>query len=181
MKLTTLSSNKHFQAWFKSPWTYVTGAILLSIFQIATIGSTGGSWGVTGPFATWGAWVYQAFGGSVDHWYFFSTESGQASLQRTFFTDPASVRNLGVIIGALLATLLASQFKFKKIKNLRQVAAAVIGGLLMGYGARIAFGCNIGALYSGISNLSVSGWVFALFMFAGAFVGSKLLVKYFMA
>lgn len=175
-----LSSNKHYVAWFKNPWTYVSGAILLSIFQIVTMGATGGSWGVTGPFAVWGAWVYQAFGGSVDHWYFFSTESGRAALNRTFLTDPASVRNLGVIVGALAATVLASQFKFKKIKNFRQVVAAVLGGLLMGYGSRIAFGCNIGALYSGISNMSVSGWVFALFMFAGAFVGSRLLVKYFM-
>lgn len=175
-----LSSNKHYVAWFKNPWTYVSGAILLSIFQIVTMGATGGSWGVTGPFAVWGAWLYQAFGGSVDHWYFFSTESGRAALNRTFLTDPASVRNLGVIVGALAATVLASQFKFKKIKNFRQVVAAVLGGLLMGYGSRIAFGCNIGALYSGISNMSVSGWVFALFMFAGAFVGSRLLVKYFM-
>jgi uncharacterized membrane protein YedE/YeeE len=51
---------------------------------------------------------------------------------------------------------------------------------MMGYGARIAYGCNIGALYSGIASLSLSGWVFAVFMFGGAVVGSKLLVKYFM-
>jgi uncharacterized membrane protein YedE/YeeE len=50
----------------------------------------------------------------------------------------------------------------------------------MGYGARIAFGCNIGALFSGIASLSLSGWVFAAFMFVGAIIGSKLLVKYFM-
>jgi hypothetical protein len=50
----------------------------------------------------------------------------------------------------------------------------------MGYGARIAFGCNIGALFSGIASLSVSGWVYAVFIFFGAIVGSKLLVKYFM-
>ena len=50
----------------------------------------------------------------------------------------------------------------------------------MGYGARIAAGCNIGALFSGIASLSVSGWVFAIAMFGGAVVGAKLLVKYFM-
>ncbi|MEW5785690.1 MAG: YeeE/YedE thiosulfate transporter family protein [Bacillota bacterium] len=175
-----IKSDKTYQTWFKTPWSYVTGAILLALFQIVTLATTDSAWGVTGPFATWGAWIYQALGGSVDKWYFFSTESARAALQRTFITDPASVRNLGVIMGALLATLLASQFKFKKIKNLRQVAAAVIGGLLMGYGSRIAFGCNIGAFFSGISTLSVSGWVFALFIFAGAAVGSRLLVKYFM-
>ena len=90
------------------------------------------------------------------------------------------MRNLGIIFGALLATLLASQFKIKKIRSKKQVVAAILGGLMMGYGARIAFGCNIGALYSGIASLSVSGWVYALFLFLGAMVGSKLLVKFFM-
>jgi len=51
---------------------------------------------------------------------------------------------------------------------------------LMGYGARLTAGCNIGALFSGISSLSLSGWVYAVFLFLGAFIGSKLLVKFFM-
>ena len=50
----------------------------------------------------------------------------------------------------------------------------------MGYGARIGLGCNIGAFYSGISSLSLSGWVFGVFLMLGAVVGSKLLVKFFM-
>ena len=79
-----------------------------------------------------------------------------------------------------MAVLLASQFKFKKIKSLKQVVAATLGGLLMGYGARLAGGCNIGALYSSIASLSLSGWVFAIFLFIGAFIGSKLLAKFFM-
>ena len=175
-----IKSHKIYKTLFKNPWSYVTGAILLSLFQIISMATTDSAWGVTGPFAVWAAWVFEFFGGSVEKWQFFNTAGARAALDRSFFTDPASIRNLGVILGALLATLLASQFKFKKIKNIRQVAAAVIGGLLMGYGSRIAFGCNIGALYSGISVLSVSGWVFAVFLFVGAFLGSKLLVKFFM-
>lgn len=50
----------------------------------------------------------------------------------------------------------------------------------MGYGARLAYGCNIGAFYSGIASLSLSGWIFGIALFIGAFLGSKLLVKYFM-
>ncbi|WDC85116.1 YeeE/YedE thiosulfate transporter family protein [Caloramator sp. mosi_1] len=50
----------------------------------------------------------------------------------------------------------------------------------MGYGARISFGCNIGALFSGVASMSLHGWVFMVFIFVGAFIGSKLLVKYFM-
>lgn len=175
-----LKDNKFYQSWFKNAWTYVTGAILLSLFQIVTMVTTDNPWGVSGPLANWGAWLYQLVGGSVDKWYYFSSPGAQAALKGGFLNDPGSIRNLGIIFGALLATLLASQFKFKKIKSYKQVIAAILGGLLMGYGARIGFGCNIGALYSGIASLSVSGWVFAVFLFLGAMAGSKLLVKYFM-
>lgn len=175
-----LEKNKFYINWFKNAWTYVVGAVLLSVFQIVTLAVSGDPWGVSGPFANWGAWLYQAVGGSVEKWYYFSSEGAQATLAGGFLKDPGSIRDLGIIIGALLATLLASQFKFKKIKSLKQVAAAILGGLLMGYGARIGFGCNIGALFSGIASLSLSGWVFAVFLFLGAVVGSKLLVKYFM-
>lgn len=175
-----IKKNKYYQVWFKNAWTYVTGAILLSLFQIVTMVTTNDPWGVSGPFANWGAWIYRAFGGSVDKWNYFSSQGAQATLNAGFLNDPGSIRNLGIIVGALLATLMASQFKFKKIKSYKQVIAAMIGGLLMGYGARIGFGCNIGALYSGIASLSVSGWVFAVFLFLGAIVGSKFLVKYFM-
>ena len=173
-----LKNNKFYQNWIKNPWTYVTGAVLLSVFQVVTLVTTDDPWGVSGAFTSWGAWLFRLFGGNVDKWYYFSTPGAQSTLNGGFLNDPGSIRNAGIIFGALAATLLASQFKFKKIKSYKQIIAAIVGGLLMGYGARIAFGCNIGALYSGIASLSVSGWVFALFLFLGAIVGGKLLTKY---
>ncbi len=175
-----LKENDYYKAWFKDAWPYVTGAVLLSVFQIVTFATTGSPWGVSGVFANWGAWIIEAFGGSVDKWYYFASEGAQATLDRGFLRDPGTMRNIGLIVGALFAALIASGFKIKKIKSGKQVAAAVLGGLMMGYGARLAFGCNIGAFYSGISSLSLSGWVFGVFLFAGAIVGSKLLVKWFM-
>ena len=175
-----IRETKFYKDWFKQAWPYVTGAVLLSLFQIVTLASTGNPWGVSGVFANWGAWIYRAFGGTVDKWYYFASDGAQATLNAGFLRHPGTMRNLGIIFGALMATLLASQFKIKKLKSWKQVIAAVLGGLLMGYGARIGFGCNIGALYSGISSLSLSGWVYALFLFLGAIIGSKLLVKYFM-
>ncbi len=175
-----LRDNEIYKLWFKSPLTYVGGAVLLSIFQIITLAVTGDPWGVSSVFANWGAWIYEAFGGSVDKWYYFSGTEAEKILEAGILNDPGTMRNVGVIVGALFASLMASQFKIKKVRSMKQIFAAVLGGLLMGYGARIAFGCNIGALYSGISSLSLSGWVFALGMFFGAIVGSKLLVKLFM-
>ena len=95
----------------------------------------------------------------MDKWYYFAGDGAQATLNAGFLNNPDSWRNIGIIFGALLVVLLASQFKIKKIKSWKQVIAAVLGGLLMGYGARIGYGCNIGALFSGIASLSLSGWV----------------------
>lgn len=175
-----IKDNKYYKEWIKDAWPYLTGAILLSVFQIVTLATTGNPWGVSGVLANWGAWLYEAVGGSVDKWYYFSSEGAQRTLEGGFLNHGGSIRNLGIIVGALLAVLLASGFKIKKIKSMKQVIAAILGGLLMGYGARIGFGCNIGALYSGIASFSLSGWVFGVFIFLGAIVGSKLLVKFFM-
>ncbi len=175
-----IKSDPYYKAWLKEAWPYLTGAILLSVFQIVSLAAAGSPWGVSGTLANWGAWLYKLVGGSVDKWYYFASDAAQAKLAAGPLQDPGTLRNLGLIAGALFAVLIASGFKFKKIKTWKQIVAAVLGGLLMGYGARIAFGCNIGALYSGIASLSLSGWVYAAFLFLGAIVGSKLLVKYFM-
>jgi uncharacterized membrane protein YedE/YeeE len=175
-----VKNNEFYKKWFKNSWTYVVGAVLLSLSQIVTLATTGEPWGVSAVFANWGAWLYKAVGGNVDKWYYFSSTAAQSTLNAGFLKDPSSLRNLGIIFGALLATLLASQFKIKKIKSKKHVVAAALGGLLMGYGSRIALGCNIGAFYSGIASLSLSGWVFGVFLFLGAIIGSKLLVKFFM-
>jgi uncharacterized membrane protein YedE/YeeE len=175
-----VKENEYYKKWVKSPLTYVAAAMLLSVFQIVTLASTGNPWGVSGVFAYWGAWVFEAVGGSVDKWYYFASPGAQSTLDAGFLSHAGTWRNLGIIAGALGTTLLASGFKIKKIKSKKQIVAAILGGLLMGYGARIAYGCNIGALYSGIASLSLSGWIFGIGMFGGAVVGSKLLVKYFM-
>lgn len=50
----------------------------------------------------------------------------------------------------------------------------MLGGLIMGYGARMAFGCNIGAFFSGIASFSLHGWVWIVFALMGTWVGVRL-------
>jgi len=175
-----INENKTYSIIFKKSYPYFIGAILLSVFQIVNFSVTGSAWGVSGVLANWGAWIFEAFGGSVESWHYFQVKHFNIDGDQNFFNSPRSMRNIGIIFGALISALAASEFKFKRAKNKKQVLGAVIGGLMMGYGARIAFGCNIGALYSGISSLSLSGWVFGVFMFFGAIAGTKILIKFFM-
>lgn len=54
------------------------------------------------------------------------------------------------------------------------MAAAAVGGLLMGYGARLAYGCNIGALFSGVASGSLHGWLWLLAAVPGSLLGIRL-------
>ena len=56
----------------------------------------------------------------------------------------------------------------------KQWLVAVVTGLVLGYSARLAFGCNVGAYFSGISTGSLHGWVWFAAAFAGSFVGIPL-------
>ena len=164
---------------FKLPISYTTAAAALGLLNIAFLVVLGKPWGVSGVFYYWGAWVCEWFGANPETWAFFQNPKHLAVLEKGFLAHPITITNLSVILGALIATLLAGQFKIKKVKSFRQVVAAVIGGLFMGYGATIAMGCNIGGLFSGTSSFSLHGWVFMIFIFIGASIGGKLLVKYF--
>jgi uncharacterized protein len=162
--------------YFKREWSYTTGAVLLSLLAVALVLVTGHAWGVTGPFSIWGGKVLSWLGVNVDSWKAFNGKVGNY----VFANSQASLTDLGIVIGALLSVLLAASFKFKKIKSSKNVWAAILGGLLMGLGARIALGCNIGNWFSGLPAFSLAGWVFMIFIFLGAAVGSKMLKKWFM-
>jgi uncharacterized membrane protein YedE/YeeE len=115
-------------------------------------------------------------GVNVDSWKMFNGSVGKFK----FAANQANLTGIGLAFGALISCLLAAQWKLRMIKSVRQVWAAVLGGLLMGIGARIAPGCNIGAMFSTIPAFSLSGWIFLVFVFLGAVVGGKSLTKWFL-
>ncbi|MDF2591488.1 MAG: YeeE/YedE family protein [Clostridia bacterium] len=174
----SIKDNVYYKTFLKEPWPYAVGAVLLGLLNISMLISTGDAWGVTSHFATWAAWIYQSIGGQPEAWLYFQEKGNAAELANGFLKDMQSLSDIGVIFGALLATLLASQFRVKKIKSWKQVAGAIIGGLLMGYGARLSFGCNIGTLFSGVASMSLHGWVYWVFIFIGAWIGGKILLRY---
>lgn len=170
-------SKETYHKFFVKRWSYYTGAVFLMIMFITILVTTGTSWGVTAIFAQWAAWFYQGLGLiDISNWGWFSGRMD--TMEAGFFNDPGSMRNMGIIIGALIAPLLAGHYSFKKGFKLKEVCFYAIGGLLMGYGARIALGCNVGALYSGLSNMSLSGWVFLPSLTLGGILGMKLVQKY---
>ena len=156
----------------KKEWSYYAGAVMISILAITLFMFSGSTWGVSGPLTTWGAQFFALFGVDPSVW-------GANIANYSFFGNTASITDFGLLFGALISCLLAAEWKIRKIKHWKQFLAGAIGGLLMGFGARFASGCNIGGLFSQLPRFSVAAWIFLLFVFLGATVGGKLL-KFFM-
>jgi hypothetical protein len=86
-----------------------------------------------------------------------------------------SLLNIGVIIGGTIAALLSREFAIR-VPARAELAKGSAGGLLMGVGAVLAFGCNIGGFFSATSALSLSGLGMMLGLGAGAFIGIRYLI-----
>ncbi|HEY7290142.1 MAG TPA: YeeE/YedE family protein [Vicinamibacterales bacterium] len=157
----------------RGPWPLVAGALGLAAVNIATLAIAGRPWGVTGAFVLWGGKLLNAAGADLTTWRYFAPAARQAELHAPMLKDITSVMDFGIMLGALFAATMAGRFAPGWRTSSRSLAAAVLGGLLLGYGARIAYGCNIGAFFSGVSSGSLHGWIW----FPSALLGNVLGVR----
>ncbi|MBI4755029.1 MAG: YeeE/YedE family protein, partial [Betaproteobacteria bacterium] len=79
------------------------------------------------------------------------------------------------------AALAAGQWQVRLDRRPGALLSAVLAGLLMGYGARIAYGCTIGALVSGAASTSLHGWLWFAAALPGAWLGARLRPRFGLA
>jgi len=101
-----------YEMYFKKEWSYTKGAVLLVILALALVVVTGSAWGVTSPLGKWGGKFLQFIGINADSW---KAYNGSLATYN-FWTDQTSLTDLGIVLGAFLSVLLATQFKIKKLK-----------------------------------------------------------------
>jgi hypothetical protein len=164
----------HASTWLHGPWPLVAGAIALVLLNFATLALSGRPWGVTSAFALWGAKAAALMGVDTPSWTYWTTKANAAALAAPVSHDVTSVMDIGIVIGAMLAAALAGRYAPVWRVPLRSLVAAVVGGLLLGYGARLAYGCNIGAYFSGIVSGSLHGWLWLVAAFIGNVLGTRL-------
>jgi uncharacterized membrane protein YedE/YeeE len=121
-----------------------------------------GVWGISGGYRNWGDWIYYLAG-----------LSGQRPLAP--WMSPLSVTNLAIFVGALASALLGRQFKIRKAPA-REYGKGLLGGVLMGTGAALAGGCNVGGFYSAIGVFSMGGYTMMFGLGIGAYLGLKVLL-----
>ncbi len=155
----------------RGSWPLWAGAIVLAVLNALVLLTTGRPWGVTSAFRLWASKIMNGVGLDVGTWSFWNERPG---LDASLLADNTSVANFGIILGALVASAAAGAFSFYKKVPGRTVAAGLIGGVLMGYGATFAAGCNIGAYFSGIASGSLHGYLWAVAALVGTYIGLKL-------
>ncbi|MGY8959769.1 MAG: YeeE/YedE thiosulfate transporter family protein, partial [Alphaproteobacteria bacterium] len=159
---------------FRGGWPLLWGALALALLNWLALVLSGHPWSITWAFTLWGAKAAQLVGWDPTGTWFWSGGFTKYALNNNILVDETSVMDFGIVLGALVAAGLAGKYRPGFRIPLASLLAAVLGGLMMGYGARIAYGCNIGAFFSGIASTSLRGWLWIVAALCGTWIGVKI-------
>jgi len=95
------------------------------------------------------------------------TTTGNLDLSKGVPYNWIGMEVFGIIVGAFIVALLSKEFKLRMPKDPKTFVQVALGGILMGFGAGVAQGCNIGHILSGLPHLAISSLVFTVFVVAG--------------
>ena len=152
----------------------LTGTIVIAILCWLCVVIAGHPWGVTFGFTLWGAKIWQSIGGDLSGAAFWSWPGPARALKNSVLADVSSIMDIGMVLGALLVSACLGGRGSLRWPDFRQMTAAVLGGLLMGIGARLAFGCNIGAFLGGVASGSLHGWLWFVCAIIGNWIGIRM-------
>lgn len=159
------------QTWFDKRW--MVGAVALAVLATINLLLAGQPWGVVYGFGLWAAKGAVALGLFDPAGNGFWGQAGNAQrLTQTVLMDVTTITNIGILGGALWVS--AKAHADSKPLTTQQWVIGLVAGFVMGYSSRLAFGCNIGAMLSGISTGSLHGWIWVPMAFAGTLIGVRV-------
>ncbi|MBR5969503.1 MAG: YeeE/YedE family protein [Lachnospiraceae bacterium] len=163
------------------PFTLKEGAIGLTVLFTLLLALFKSEWGASTPYGLWVARVLIAFGVSPEKIAIFANTTMGGAFETPFLEQAVTMQDIGILFGAVIYMLLAGNWIATVKESLsitgKEAVMYCIGGFTMGFGTRMAQGCNAGALYSPIAAFSLSGWVFLPFMVIGGVLGNKVYKK----
>ena len=157
----------------RMPRRWVGGAVVLALFAALNLLIAGQPWGVVYGFGLWAAKGATALGLFDPTQNAFWSDPGHAQrLSQTLLLDVTSITNIGILAGALWVAPRRPQ-DAKPLTG-QQWLIGLAAGFIMGYSSRLAFGCNVGAMVSGISTGSLHGWIWVPMAFMGTLIGIRV-------
>ena len=155
----------------QSEWDPTVTGIVVAFFSVLIM-TWYRPWGAVGALRNWGDWIMYGIGsmlGTQSGIFSYYTEAPQSVLYNS-----GSVIGMGFVGGAFISACLGKDFAFR-IPPYREMVKAVIAGILMGIGAAMAGGCNVGGFYNALGNLGANGFTMMFGMVFGVVLGLKLL------
>ncbi|HAN52075.1 MAG TPA: YeeE/YedE family protein, partial [Pseudomonas sp.] len=151
-------------------WSPLPALVALGVASAYYFAITGTFWAVTGEFTRWGGHIISWFGYTPQEWSYFKL----IGLAGTPLDRIDGVMIIGMLLGALCAALWANNVSLRWPTSRRRLLQGLIGGIIAGFGARLAMGCNLAAFFTGIPMFSVHAWAFMLATVGGAWIGVKI-------
>jgi uncharacterized membrane protein YedE/YeeE len=170
-----------FERTFVKPWKMQMSVLAISsIFTFLLYFSHKG-WSASSALGIWFGKFLMIFGIKAESLSAF-TSKDIALFIEPISSHTTSMQNLGIVLGSVMALLIAGVFKDKFIAGLKitpkGAATFALGGFLMGFGTRLSNGCNVGALYTPIAEFSLSGWIYLVFVVVGGVFGNMFVKRY---
>lgn len=152
---------------------WLKAALVIGVLYAIHLAVAGQPWGIVYGLGLWGAKIATGLGVNLSDDAFWGVAPHAARLTEPVLWDITSLTNIGLLFGTMAASRWTNPDPAKSRLTGRQWAVGLTAGLVLGYSARMAFGCNIGGFLGGVASASLHGWVW----FAMAFLGSVLGVR----
>jgi len=154
---------------------FLLAGLTLAVLNASLLFFTGSPWSISSVFPFWGSQLIEWLQLPIDWPFWDYTQQNETRMNASLFTNPVSLTTFGVISGAFLVSLRRPRSKIQISSN--GLIMSLFGGTIMGIGAVMASGCNIGAFFSGIASGSLHGWVWFIFALLGNWAGLKVRIK----
>jgi len=157
-------------------WSPYLAGVGLGLTLLLTFYVMGHGLGASGAFTQWTAnLLYWVAPGHAQANTYLSAYLKVGSFWQSWIV----LEIFGVLLGGFLGAVTARRFRFQieqgaRISRRGRLLLALLGGVAVGFGARLAQGCTSGQALSGGAVLAVGSWLFTLMFFAGGYILASL-------
>ena len=155
-------------------WSPYLAGFLLGLVLLFSILVLGQGLGASGGFGRLGLFLVSLV--SPEHVRGLEHANELFSTEWHFLKDGLVFSAIGVAVGGFASALAGRRVapfgtveRGPTASKRRRLAMALVGGILMGFAARLARGCTSGQALSGGAMLALGSWAFMLSVFAGGF------------
>ena len=153
----------------KEEWNAIVAGVIIGLLSVLIM-AWWRPWGAVGAIRNWGEWII----------YWVNLGIGSESGLLEYYTEAptgwlvgsGSVIGIGFIGGAFVSACLGGDFAIR-IPPVLELCKGIMAGVLMGIGATLSGGCNVGGMYNALGNLAANGFSMWLGLVIGVICGLK--------